>query len=254
MVPSRVELPLARALLGDVTLLADAEQIGVLEVRPDAVAFRHELARRAVEGTLPRSVQIELNARRARGVARPRRGRPRADRASRRGRRRRRRGGRARPGGRAAGVCGRRPGQGACCTGLRSRVGSCSPRTRRPPSARRTRGRSSTPTTAMRRSPPPSARSGCANSSGTAARSAGRWPLSRCSSGRTCAPTTRWPPRRAPSTCYGPPATARPSSSRWSTWASCWSTSTASARAWPRSTRPSRWGSGSALTRCGRRR
>jgi len=63
VVPSRVELPLARALLGDVTVLADAEQIGVLEVRPDAVAFRHELARRAVEGNLPRSVQIELNAR-----------------------------------------------------------------------------------------------------------------------------------------------------------------------------------------------
>jgi len=63
VVPSRVELPLARALLGDVSVLADAEQIGVLEVRPDAVAFRHELARRAVEGNLPRSVQIELNAR-----------------------------------------------------------------------------------------------------------------------------------------------------------------------------------------------
>jgi DNA-binding CsgD family transcriptional regulator len=63
VVPSRVEVPLARALLGDITLLADAEHIGMLEVRPDAVAFRHELARRAVEGTLPRSVQIELNAR-----------------------------------------------------------------------------------------------------------------------------------------------------------------------------------------------
>ena len=38
-----------------------------------------------------------------------------------------------------------------------------------------------------------------------------------------------------------------------STWAAAVNV-TAMSRAWPRSTRPSRWGSGSALTRCGRRR
>ncbi|GAA4677284.1 AAA family ATPase [Pseudonocardia yuanmonensis] len=53
VVPGGVELPLARALLGDITVLADAERRGILEVRPDAVAFRHELARRAVEDALP---------------------------------------------------------------------------------------------------------------------------------------------------------------------------------------------------------
>ena len=62
IVPSRVE----RALLGalcDLRAVAEAERIGVLEVRPDAVAFRHELARRAVAESLPVSVRLELNAR-----------------------------------------------------------------------------------------------------------------------------------------------------------------------------------------------
>ena len=63
VVPSRVELPLARLLLDDLTVLAAAEQLGMLEVRADAVAFRHELARRAVEGALPRTVRLQLNAR-----------------------------------------------------------------------------------------------------------------------------------------------------------------------------------------------
>lgn len=62
VVPSQVELPLARALLGDLGALADAERSGVLEVRPHAVAFRHELARRAVESTLPVSDRIRFNA------------------------------------------------------------------------------------------------------------------------------------------------------------------------------------------------
>ena len=54
---------LARALLGDLTVLAPAERRGVLEVRPDAVAFRHELARRAVQGSLPTSERMQLNGR-----------------------------------------------------------------------------------------------------------------------------------------------------------------------------------------------
>ncbi|MDD7937190.1 AAA family ATPase [Actinomycetospora lutea] len=62
VVPSQVELPLARALLGDLTVLAEAERRGVLEVRPDAVAFRHELARRAVEDSLPASERMGSHA------------------------------------------------------------------------------------------------------------------------------------------------------------------------------------------------
>ena len=63
VIPSRVELPLARDLLGDLGVLAEAERRGVLEVRPDAVAFRHELARRAVEQSLPVSDRLRLHAR-----------------------------------------------------------------------------------------------------------------------------------------------------------------------------------------------
>ncbi|GAA4860716.1 AAA family ATPase [Actinomycetospora straminea] len=62
VVPSQVELPLARALLGDLTVLAEAERRGVLQVRPDAVAFRHELARRAVEDSLPVSERMHAHA------------------------------------------------------------------------------------------------------------------------------------------------------------------------------------------------
>jgi DNA-binding CsgD family transcriptional regulator len=62
VVPSAVELPLARALIGDLAVLAGAEERGILEVRPGAVAFRHELARRAVQGALPVSVRMRRNA------------------------------------------------------------------------------------------------------------------------------------------------------------------------------------------------
>jgi DNA-binding CsgD family transcriptional regulator len=62
VVPTRVELSLARALLGDLTVLAEAERRGVLEVRPDAVAFRHELARRALELSLPVSERMHAHA------------------------------------------------------------------------------------------------------------------------------------------------------------------------------------------------
>jgi DNA-binding CsgD family transcriptional regulator len=63
VVPSQVELPLARALLGELAVLAQAERLGVLEVRSAAVAFRHELARRAVEASMPASERIRLNER-----------------------------------------------------------------------------------------------------------------------------------------------------------------------------------------------
>jgi DNA-binding CsgD family transcriptional regulator/tetratricopeptide (TPR) repeat protein len=53
VVPTAVELGLARALLGvRFDALADAEEQGVVQVRDDGLAFRHELARRAVEQSL----------------------------------------------------------------------------------------------------------------------------------------------------------------------------------------------------------
>jgi DNA-binding CsgD family transcriptional regulator/tetratricopeptide (TPR) repeat protein len=55
VVPTRVDTALAEALLGDrVADLVTAEQRGIVEVRADGVAFRHELARRAVEASVPR--------------------------------------------------------------------------------------------------------------------------------------------------------------------------------------------------------
>ncbi len=62
VVPSGVELTLLRSLVDDLTPIAEAERAGVLEVRGDVVAFRHELARRAVAESLPASVRLELNA------------------------------------------------------------------------------------------------------------------------------------------------------------------------------------------------
>ena len=63
VVPARVELTLLRALLADLAPIAEAERAGVLEMRPDSAAFRHELARRAVVASIPASVRMELNGR-----------------------------------------------------------------------------------------------------------------------------------------------------------------------------------------------
>ena len=63
VVPSRVEPALLRALCPDLAPVAEAERLGVLEVRPDAVAFRHELARRAVVESLPVTVRLDLHER-----------------------------------------------------------------------------------------------------------------------------------------------------------------------------------------------
>jgi DNA-binding CsgD family transcriptional regulator/tetratricopeptide (TPR) repeat protein len=63
VVPSQVSLELADALLGArVSALAEAELAGVLEVRPHSLAFRHELARRAIEQSLPAIRRRALNA------------------------------------------------------------------------------------------------------------------------------------------------------------------------------------------------
>ena len=54
VVPTQVSYELAEALLGaDLDVVAEAEERGVVEVRGSGLAFRHELARRAVESTLP---------------------------------------------------------------------------------------------------------------------------------------------------------------------------------------------------------
>ncbi len=54
VVPSHVSPELAALLLGDkLRALPAAELAGVIEDRPDGLGFRHELARRAIEGSLP---------------------------------------------------------------------------------------------------------------------------------------------------------------------------------------------------------
>ena len=54
VVPSTVPGELAEALLGDgLVTLAEAEQAALIEARPGGIGFRHELARRAIEDSLP---------------------------------------------------------------------------------------------------------------------------------------------------------------------------------------------------------
>ncbi|MDT7581794.1 MAG: hypothetical protein QOK35_3058, partial [Pseudonocardiales bacterium] len=74
VVPTAVEFGLARQLLGDrFDVLAPAEEQGVLQVRADGLAFRHELARRAVELGMPVLHRRTLHARvvEALGAAEP---------------------------------------------------------------------------------------------------------------------------------------------------------------------------------------
>lgn len=62
VVPGRVELTLLEEI--DPNLkdgVNDADQLGILEVTGEAVSFRHELARTAVEGDLPEMRRRELN-------------------------------------------------------------------------------------------------------------------------------------------------------------------------------------------------
>ncbi len=62
VVPTAVDLTLATALLGGaVDGLDEAERSGMLQVRGDGLAFRHELARRAVEERLPHIRRLLLN-------------------------------------------------------------------------------------------------------------------------------------------------------------------------------------------------
>jgi DNA-binding CsgD family transcriptional regulator/tetratricopeptide (TPR) repeat protein len=62
VVPGVVGFALADALLGDrVPALAEAEMRGMIQVRGTGLAFRHELARRAVEQSLPWLTRRELH-------------------------------------------------------------------------------------------------------------------------------------------------------------------------------------------------
>jgi DNA-binding CsgD family transcriptional regulator/tetratricopeptide (TPR) repeat protein len=62
VIPSGAEVSLLRVLVYDLAPVAAAERAGVVELRGDVVAFRHELARRAVVESLPTSVRLDLNA------------------------------------------------------------------------------------------------------------------------------------------------------------------------------------------------
>jgi DNA-binding CsgD family transcriptional regulator/tetratricopeptide (TPR) repeat protein len=64
VVPTAVEFGLAEALLGErLAALAQAEERGIVEARGSGLAFRHELARRAVESALPGLRRRTLNRR-----------------------------------------------------------------------------------------------------------------------------------------------------------------------------------------------
>jgi DNA-binding CsgD family transcriptional regulator/tetratricopeptide (TPR) repeat protein len=54
VIPTVIELPLAEALLGaQFESLAEAERLGMIQIGENTLTFRHELARRAIEGSMP---------------------------------------------------------------------------------------------------------------------------------------------------------------------------------------------------------
>jgi ATP/maltotriose-dependent transcriptional regulator MalT len=61
VVPSRVPPIFARTLIGDVGVLEEAERRRILDVQNDGVAFRHELARRALLRSIPLTRQVALH-------------------------------------------------------------------------------------------------------------------------------------------------------------------------------------------------
>ena len=188
VVPGRCELWLARRVIADIADLAEAEQAGVLTVHATAVGFRHELARRAVEGTLPVLARMALNEK-VLAALRSRED-PDLDRIVHHA---------VQAGADDAVVeyapeAARGPARQArrtrapSCTGSSSTTASCSPPTHARRSARRTRGRCSTPTGATTPCGPPNAWSGSASSSASRGRSGGRWRSWPCST----RPTTGW--------------------------------------------------------------
>lgn len=62
VVPSRAEVDLVEKVLGPIDeVAAEAEAAGVIEMRDGALSFRHELARRSVEGHLSEMKRREVN-------------------------------------------------------------------------------------------------------------------------------------------------------------------------------------------------
>lgn len=60
--PGRIEVTIVNDVLGDPAgAIAECEEAGVLELKGDALSFRHELARRAVEGDLAEIERRRLN-------------------------------------------------------------------------------------------------------------------------------------------------------------------------------------------------
>ncbi|MGH8917138.1 MAG: ATP-binding protein, partial [Actinomycetes bacterium] len=75
--PTRVSLELVEELLGGpLDALAEAEEQGIIEVDVDGIAFRHELARRAVEHSLPTIRRRALNRQMVRALRALDRGQP----------------------------------------------------------------------------------------------------------------------------------------------------------------------------------
>lgn len=68
VVPSHVESWMVTELLGGFGPVTEAERHGVLGVTAGGVAFRHELARRAIEQATPLSLRMELNRNVARAL------------------------------------------------------------------------------------------------------------------------------------------------------------------------------------------
>jgi DNA-binding CsgD family transcriptional regulator/tetratricopeptide (TPR) repeat protein len=61
VIPGHVEMWLVEALVGNVETLVSAEQQGLVVLEGSALRFRHELSRRAVEGSLPATRRIAHN-------------------------------------------------------------------------------------------------------------------------------------------------------------------------------------------------
>jgi DNA-binding CsgD family transcriptional regulator/tetratricopeptide (TPR) repeat protein len=61
VVPSGIELDLLRVLQPDLSPIEDAERDGILTMIGRRIAFRHELARRAVVAALPATTRVRLN-------------------------------------------------------------------------------------------------------------------------------------------------------------------------------------------------
>ena len=184
VVPSTVPGELAEALLGDgLVTLAEAEQAALIEARPGGIGFRHELARRAIEDSLPgirrRLLNQDVDARAAR--RRAARARPPAAPRGRGGRHRdAARGG---PGGGAR--SGPRRLTPPVARALRGRDGALPAGWSRA-SARRcsttTAGSSTTRTGSATRSTPAATPCGCTRSSRTGSRSR----TASCGSPATC--------------------------------------------------------------------